>query len=97
LANVTIHVAAFTATPTDVTVTTTLATGYTLADVTPSVSQAITDYINSLDVGETLRLSGITAAIVGLPGILDVAVNLPATNLATGATSKRTPGTIMVN
>lgn len=91
------HAAAFTQTVTAVDVTVTRASNYTLADVTPTVQKAIQNYINGLAVGETLRISGIIAAVVGLPGILDVVVNTPATNQATGATAKRSPGAITVN
>lgn len=97
MANITIHVATFTAVPTAVSVTTTLQTGFLLADVTDGVAQAIRDYINALGVGETLRIAGIVDAIYGLPGIADVTVTTPASNQATGATSKRTPGTITVS
>jgi hypothetical protein len=95
-ANVTFHVGVFTPTVTAVTYDVTLDTGYTLLDVTPSVTQAANDYINSLDVGETWRHTGAEAAVWGLPGILDVVVTSPASNQATGATSKRTPGVITV-
>ena len=97
IANIIIHVGTFTAVPTAVTVTITVASGYTLPDVTPAVTIAIQDYINNLQVGETLRVAGLYAAVFGLPGVTDVVVNTPASNQATGATSKRTPGTITVN
>jgi uncharacterized phage protein gp47/JayE len=97
MSNVTIHVTTFTATVTAVSMTLTLATGYTLADVTPSAVAATQDYINSLSVGETYRVAGNTAAVFGLPGILDVVITSPATNQATGATAKRTPGVITVS
>lgn len=96
LANVTFHVGTFTPTVTAVTVDVTLATGYTLADVTPSVQFAETEYINGLGVGETWYHTGAEAAVWGLPGIVDAVVTIPATNQATGATAKRTPGTITV-
>jgi uncharacterized phage protein gp47/JayE len=97
LANATIHVAGFTQLATAVTVDVDLASGYVLGDVTPGVQLAIADYINNLDVGETLYRSGIVAAVVGLPGILDVSVSVPATaSVATASTTKRTPGTITV-
>ena len=96
LANVTFHVAAFTPTPTNVTADVTLATGYLLVDVTPSVTFAISSYINDLAVGETLRVAGLTSAVFGLPGITDVVITVPAANQATGTTSKRTVGTITV-
>lgn len=96
LANITVVVGTFTATPTNVTADVTTDPAYTLADVSASVVIAITNYINSLDVGATLYISGIIDAIFGLPGIIDVVVTVPATNQTTGATSKRTPGTISV-
>lgn len=96
LANVTLHVDTFNPVPTDVTVDVTTSGTYVLADVTPSVETAIADYINSLDVGETLRISGIIDSVYGLPGIADVVVSAPGANQATGAGDKRTPGVITV-
>lgn len=96
LANITIIVTSFTAVPTNVTVDVTTTSTYTLTDVTPSVQTAISDYINTLDVGESLLLAGIIDAVFGLPGIADVTVTTPATNQTTASDSKRTPGTITV-
>ena len=93
---ITNHVTTFTAVSTAVTVDVTTSGTYTLADVTPNVQNAIAAYINALQVAETLMLSGIVDAVFGLPGIADVVVTTPATNQTTGATSKRTPGTITV-
>jgi uncharacterized phage protein gp47/JayE len=98
LASIAIHVTTFTAVPTNVTVTITLATGYTLADVTPAVQELITDYINSIDVGGTLYLAGLYDAIFGnVPGVVTLVVNTPATDLTSTNTQKRTPGTLTVN
>lgn len=96
LANITIHVAGFTALPTDVTVDVVLETGFVMGDVTSSVQLAIAEYINSLDVGETMMTAGILSAVFNLPGILDVTVTSPVGNQVTPATSKRTVGTITV-
>lgn len=96
LANVVIHVSAFTAVSTNVTVDVTTSGTYTLADITASVQAAISDYINSLEIGGTLYLSGIVDSVFGLPGIADVVVTTPASNQTTAADSKRTPGTITV-
>ena len=96
LANITINVSTFTAVPTNVTVDVTTDPAYTLADVTAAVQTAISDYINNLDTGATLYLSGIVDAVFGLPGITDVTVTTPSTNQTTGSTSKRTVGTITV-
>jgi len=96
IANITILVATFTAVPTNVTVDITTSGTYTLADITPSVVAAIQNYINTLDVGETLRVAGITDAVFGLPGVADVVVTVPSANQTTAADSKRTAGTITV-
>jgi uncharacterized phage protein gp47/JayE len=96
IAIVTYHVTTFTAVSTNVTVDVTTSGTYTLGDVTPSVQNAIAAYINSLGVAETMMLSGIVDSVFGLPGISDVVVSSPGTNQTTGATSKRTPGTITV-
>jgi len=97
LANITIHVSAYNALSTDVTVALTLESGYTLAEISPGVRDAIISYIYGLDVGETLRVNGIIDAIFGMTGVDDVSVSVPATNLTTGVTEKRVPGTITVN
>jgi uncharacterized phage protein gp47/JayE len=96
LATITIHVTTFTPVATNVTVDVTTSGSYTLPDVTINVQQEIAAYINSLQVGETLMLSGIIDAVFGLPGISDVTVTTPATNQTTTSTQKRTPGTITV-
>jgi uncharacterized phage protein gp47/JayE len=96
IANLTVIVQSFNPQPTAVTVDVTTLGTYVLADVTPSVQAAIQDYINSLAVGETLRISGIIDAVFGLAGIADVVVTVPAANQATAATDKRTPGVITV-
>lgn len=96
LANATIIVSTFTAVSTDVTVQVTLDSSFTLSDVLQSVTDAIANYINGLDAGGTLYISGIIAAVKSLTGIVDVVVSVPATNQTTAATSKRVPGTITV-
>lgn len=96
IANITIIVASFTPVTTAVTVDVTTLGTYTLADVTPAVQKAISDYIFQLEVGETMYLAGIIDAVYGLPGVADVVVTSPATNQTTAATSKRIPGTITV-
>lgn len=96
IANITIHVAGFTAVTTAVTVDVTTEGTYALSDVTPSVTDAITAYINSLETGETLVVSGIIAAVKPLAGVFDVVMVTPTTNQATAAGAKRVPGVITV-
>jgi len=97
LANITIVVSTFTSVSTNVSVTTTLDPAYALSDVTVAVQTAIMNYINNLEVGATMYLSGIIDAVVGIPGILDVVVTAPTSNQTTAATSKRVAGTITVS
>ena len=96
LANLVIHVASFNPVTTNVTVDVTVGSGFVIGDVTPSVQKAVTDYINSLNVGETFYLSGVIAVVKPLTGISDVVVTSPATNLTTATTDKRIAGTISV-
>lgn len=97
MANITLHVAAFTAVPTNVTVTITLDTGFTLVEISPSIDAAIRTYINDLPAGGTFRRNELVAILIPLPGVLDLVVNTPATDQTTPAGSKRTPGTITVS
>ena len=96
LANITVIAASFTPQATNVTVDVTPSGTYTLTDVTPMVQDAITDYINGLDIGETFMIAGVIDAVFGLPGIADVVVTSPGTNQTTASDTKRTPGTITV-
>lgn len=96
LANITLHVGTFDALATSISVSVTLEFGFGLPDVEQGVENALTDYVNSLAVGETLRVTGVIAAVLSVPGILDVQVNDPTSNQATGADEKRTVGSISV-
>ncbi len=96
LANITIHVTTFTPLLQDVTVDVTPDTAHTLGDVTPSVVDAISDYILSLSVGDTLRISGIIDAVFGLNGVLDVVLTSPVANQTSTNTQKFIPDDITV-
>jgi uncharacterized phage protein gp47/JayE len=96
IANITIHVTTFTPLPTNVTVTVTPQAGFLLSDVIDSVNLAISNYVNGLDVAETFRVAGVVEAVFGLVGVADVIVTAPASNQTTGATQKRTIGTITI-
>jgi uncharacterized phage protein gp47/JayE len=97
LANITIHVATFTPLSQAVTCDVTTDVDHTLGDVTPSVEQAITDYINTVPVGGTLYKAGLVDAIFGLVGVIDVSVSVPATNQTAASTEKFTTGTITIS
>lgn len=97
IANMTIVVDVFIATVQAVTADVTLEGSFTLGDVTPSVQTAVTDYINSLDVGETLYVAGLIDAVFGLAGVADVVITVPAANVTTTSDHKITPGVITVS
>lgn len=96
IANITIHVATFTQVVKNVTCDVTTDATHTLGDVTPSVQQAVTDYIEGVPVGGVLYISGIVDSIYGLPGIVDVTVSVPGSNQTAAATEKFIAGTITV-
>lgn len=96
IANITIHVMTFTQVSTDVTVDATPSSGFTLEEISPGVADAISDYINNTPVGGPVIRAAIIDAVYGLPGVADVTVTTPATNLTTTATEKRIAGTIIV-
>lgn len=92
LINVTIVVGTFTPTTIDVDVTLTLSGTYVLGDVSAQAEQAVRDYINSIPVGGTVYLAGISAAIFGLAGIATVEVTDPATDTTTADDHKAVLG-----
>lgn len=94
LANITILVGTFTPHVYSPTVDVTTASGYSLADVTPSVQAAVTDYINGLDVGSTVYAAGIIAAVFNLPGVINATTTF--TDSTAAATEKPTAGTVTV-
>lgn len=96
LANLIVIVASFIQTTIDITVDVTTSGTYTLTDVAPQVRQAITNYINSLDIGQTLMVAGIVDAVFGLAGIADVVVTTPTVNQTIASDHKWVPGTLTV-
>lgn len=97
LANATILVDTFVATPVAAALTITPSAGYTLADVTPSIQQAFEDYINSIPVGGTVYRAGIYHAIFGLVGVDTLAVTTPSADVTMTSTEKATPGTLTLS
>lgn len=93
LINVTIVVGTFTATTVNVAVTLTLSGTYVLGDVSAQAQQAVADYINSIPVGGTVYVAGISAAIFGLAGISTVDVTTPGSDVTTTADHKAVLGT----
>lgn len=94
LANITILVGTFDAVAVDVDVTVTPSTGYVLADVSQSVVNAITTFINSLPVGQIVFVAGIVSAAFGLQGVDTIVVTAPAADVAMTDTQKAVAGVI---
>jgi len=90
LANLIVHVTTFDPIVATIAVHLARQDGYSLDDVEDSVKLHIETYVRSLEVGETLRVNGIITAVYGQPGIADVSVGLPTTDLTAGATQKWT-------
>lgn len=60
----------------------TLATGYTLAAVTPDVQTAVANYVNSVAAGGTVRNSWEVKAVLGVTGVDDCVVTLSVGGVA---------------
>lgn len=97
IANMVIHVASFDPVPTNIDVQIDIASEFALDEVSPSVSEAIAEYVRSLEVGETLYVAGIVDAVFGLSGIDDVQVLNPTSNLTTASSEKRVVSQITVS
>ena len=65
----------------EVNVTVTLAQGVTLSSIENSVASAITGYINNLGVGAEVVIEQIRAAVIAVPGVTDVVLNIPIANI----------------
>ena len=97
IANATHVVGGFDEVLVDVDINVTTEGTYTLADVTPSVQEAIRDYIRSVPVDGTIYRSGIVHAVFGLAGIETVDMpTVPAADVNLTATQKGIPDTITV-
>ncbi len=78
----------------DVTGNVTPAAGYTFATLQPLVTQAITNYINSVPIGGVVRVSAINDAIFRVQGVLDCSLSAPSANVVLAQEELATAGTI---
>lgn len=97
LINVTIHVGTFLQHTINVQVDVTTNANYSLSDVTPTVSAAISAYLNSVPIGGIVYVSGIVAAVFGLLGIATVSVVAPSTDFQLAPTEKASLGSLTVS
>ncbi len=68
----------------DTEITVSLDAGFTLADVTPGVSEAVATYYAGLQVGSAVRITGLICAVAPVDGVVGVAVRIdPGTGFQT--------------
>lgn len=60
----------------------TLQEGISIAAVENDVKSAVVGYVNTLGVGEDVIIERIRAAVIAIPGIIDVVINNPTANIA---------------
>ncbi len=60
----------------------TLAEGVTISSLENDIKSAVTGYVNTLGVGEDVVIERIRAAVIAIPGIIDVVINSPTANIA---------------
>jgi uncharacterized phage protein gp47/JayE len=60
----------------------TLEEGISIAAVENDVKSAVSGYINTLGVGDDVIIERIRAAVIAVPGIIDVVINTPTVNIA---------------
>lgn len=65
----------------NITASTTLASGYTTASITTAVQEAITNYVQSVNVGGVVYSSGMTAAVIDVQGVLDCQITLSVSGI----------------
>jgi len=63
----------------------TVLSGVLIADVLPLIEAALQNYFSSLSVGSTVRWLQITSLITSIPGVLDVVMTTPTSNIITRA------------
>lgn len=97
LANITVYVGTFTPVSLDVTAGVELQTGYVLADVEPSVQDAIATYIDAIASGDSFFIAGAIHAAFSLPGVRTLTITSPATDQDSAPDEKFVAGTIAVN
>lgn len=90
-----VHVVVYAATNVtiNVTATVTVDSNYVTATVKAAVESAISDYIANLGIGGDALKSEIIAAAMGVPGVINFAMTVPATDTAIAATEKAMIGT----
>ena len=60
----------------------TLQEGISIASLENEVKSAVSGYVNTLGVGEDIIIERIRAAVIAIPGIVDVVINSPTANIA---------------
>jgi uncharacterized phage protein gp47/JayE len=97
LANITNHVTTFTPNTINTTVNATPHPDYSLAEITPQIQEAVANYINFIGVGQTVYRAGLVDAVFGLPGVVNVTVTTPASDVTSTAVQKPVSNVVTVN
>ncbi len=92
-AGIIFHILAPTVKHISVELTITTANGVTVSSLQTDINSAITGYINVLGLGEDVILERIRAAVIAIPGILDVVMITPLSNIAIADNQKATIST----
>ena len=58
------------------------ARGFTVVQLTPSVQTAVETYVNALGMGATIVIAEVIAAVMALPGVGDLQVLAPSSNVS---------------
>lgn len=80
-AGITFQILAPTIRQIQVEVTLTLANGVTISSIQNSVKSAISGYVDTLGVGKEVVIEQIRAAVIAIPGVTDVVLNVPSANI----------------
>lgn len=92
-----VHVVVAAATDTAVAVTGTVAVlpGFLAADVIDAAGDAIRSYLSALTIGDDVQRAELIAIVKrDVPGVFNVALSVPATDVAIAVSAKAVPGTI---
>lgn len=71
--------------------------GYQVADLTSSISDAVSNYVLSLGIGDTFVLAEVIKLSKQVRGVYDVAITAPAANVVPGSNTQLVPGDITVS
>ena len=81
----------------DVTCLIVVDTGFTVGDVQTAVETALTNYLNTMDVGYDVYIADLYQVIQGVSGVLNSTISVPGSDVVIAETEVARAGTITVN